>query len=298
MEVPVLGIQKSDPAKRKFVYCISHSAWNDGFSPKYTFTHTKRSVIALQIRDQNPLLSKTPYGRVAKPEEYEAYFWMRDSGDARVRFLWERLQVSTRPDPSDAGMAYFLMTGDEQADPAKRRKLLEDHSVPAPVAHRSQIRLEAENFLKLEGYELEYGNNRAASHRLYVKPTGSSGAGRIRTVFDEPFAAVQGRYDVEIRYFDVLRRRQESFPVRVQGERQCARRRLEVAGRGQGLDQPDPPRHRNSRRRWNPRPWRSSRSRLGNGLSRRGSLPATWPSCLPAEARATGATVGAAVDAL
>ena len=32
MEVPYLGIQKSDPQKRKFVYCISHSRWNDGFS--------------------------------------------------------------------------------------------------------------------------------------------------------------------------------------------------------------------------------------------------------------------------
>jgi hypothetical protein len=60
MEVPVLGIRKSDPGKRKFVYCISHSAWNDGFAAKYTFTHTKRSVIAsgvhwVQIKDQNPL---------------------------------------------------------------------------------------------------------------------------------------------------------------------------------------------------------------------------------------------------
>src|SRR5687767_8884181 len=32
MEVPYLGIAKSDPARRKFVYCISHSSWNDGYS--------------------------------------------------------------------------------------------------------------------------------------------------------------------------------------------------------------------------------------------------------------------------
>src|SRR5262245_29703642 len=41
MEVPLLGIKKSDPARRKFVYCISHSCWNDGFSAKYKFTNTK-----------------------------------------------------------------------------------------------------------------------------------------------------------------------------------------------------------------------------------------------------------------
>src|SRR5262245_41498029 len=28
MEVPHLGIQKSEPARRRFVYCISHSRWN------------------------------------------------------------------------------------------------------------------------------------------------------------------------------------------------------------------------------------------------------------------------------
>ncbi len=68
MEVPYLGIQKSDPAKRQFVYCISHSRWNDGFASKYKFTFTKRSVIEqdvhwVQIRDQNRLLSFGRYGR-------------------------------------------------------------------------------------------------------------------------------------------------------------------------------------------------------------------------------------------
>jgi hypothetical protein len=50
MEVPFLGIQKSDPEKRKFVYVISHSRWNDGFDLKYSFTHNKRSIIALGIK--------------------------------------------------------------------------------------------------------------------------------------------------------------------------------------------------------------------------------------------------------
>jgi hypothetical protein len=126
MEVPFLGIQKSDPAKRKFVYCISHSRWNDGFASAYTFTHTKRSVIPsginwVQIQDQNRLLSKSPYGKRGPPESYQTYHWMRDSDDSKVRFLWERLQVSTRPDPSDSGMAYFLATGDDECDPAGRQ---------------------------------------------------------------------------------------------------------------------------------------------------------------------------------
>src|SRR5262249_2357932 len=141
MEVPVLGIRKSDPAKRQYVYCISHSRWNDGYSRKYTFTHTKRSVIDMgvhwvQIGDQNRLLSTSPYGRPALAEQWRPYHWMRDSRDAKVRFLWDRLVVSTRPDPSDAGMAYFLVTGDEQADPAKLERLLARHNVPAPLERR------------------------------------------------------------------------------------------------------------------------------------------------------------------
>lgn len=204
MEVPFLGIQKSDPKKRKFVYAISHSQWNDGFAPKYAFTHTKRSVIPsgvhwVQIQDQNRLLAHSPYGQPAKPQEFWPYFWMRDSSDPKVRFLYERIQVSTRPDPSDAGMAYFLVTGDEQADPAKLKRLLDEKVVPPPIAERAQVRIEAENFLHLDGYELEYRNDREVSHRLNIKPAGS-GTGRIRTSFDQPYTAPRGRYDVDVRF--------------------------------------------------------------------------------------------------
>jgi hypothetical protein len=49
MEVPYRGIQKSDPARRQFVYCISHSRWNDGFASRYKFSFTKRSVIEQDV---------------------------------------------------------------------------------------------------------------------------------------------------------------------------------------------------------------------------------------------------------
>jgi hypothetical protein len=154
VEVPYLGIQKSDPAKRKHVYCISHSRWNDGFDANYTFSHTKRSVIAsgvnwVEIHDQNRLLSTSPYGRPSQEIEWRPWHWMRDSSDPNVRWLWERMQVSTRPDPSDAGMAYFLITGDEEADPPKFRQLVAEHQVPKPLSPRTQVRLDAENFVSL-----------------------------------------------------------------------------------------------------------------------------------------------------
>ncbi|MHC4702551.1 MAG: hypothetical protein ACYTFQ_18465, partial [Planctomycetota bacterium] len=47
MEVPYMGIVKSDPAKRKFVYCISHNSWNDGYTrnDQNLHNHNKRDVI-------------------------------------------------------------------------------------------------------------------------------------------------------------------------------------------------------------------------------------------------------------
>jgi hypothetical protein len=203
MEVPFRGIEKSRPEKRPFVYCISHSRWNDGFASTYKFTNTKRSVIEsgvnwVQIEDQNRLLSLSPYGKPGPPESFAPFHWMRDSKDERLRFLFERLVVSTRPDPSDAGMAYFLVSGDEQTDPQKLRALLENHARPTP-AIRQRVRLEAENFRQLEGFEIDGRNDRTASHRLSVKHTSGTG-GSIQTQYREPYAPTSGRFDVTIRY--------------------------------------------------------------------------------------------------
>lgn len=204
MEVPYLALQKSDPEKRKFVYCISHSRWNDGFASRYKFTFSKRSVIEsgvnwVQIADQNRLLSLSPYGKPGPPESFEPFGWMRDSAEEKVRFLWERMLVSTRPDPSDAGMAYFLVSGDEATDPVKLKRLISDHVPPAPLPARKSVRLEAENFRVLKGFELEDKNERSVSHRLSVKSTGQPAA-EIETHLREPFMALEDRYDLEVRY--------------------------------------------------------------------------------------------------
>ncbi len=235
MEVPYLGIQKSDPEKRQFVYCISHSRWNDGFASKYQFTFTKRSVIEqgvhwVQIRDQNRMLSFGRYGRPATADEFEPYFWMRDSHDGRVRWLWERMVVSTRPDPSDSGMTYFLATGDEKCDPVKLKQLLEEHRTAELVTARNEVRLETENFRYLDGCVLEDRNDKKASHALNTRLDGVS-EGRIRTPFDEPYTATSARYDLEVRYFDQENSRCR-FALLVNGAAQGAA--WESPGEGRG----------------------------------------------------------------
>jgi hypothetical protein len=205
VEVPLQALQRAGPAQREHVYCISHSRWNDGYARRYSFRFTKRAVIELgvpwvQIQDQNARLSTSPYGQPARPEHWMPWHWLRDSPDPKLQFLWQRMEVSTRPDPSDAGMAYFLATGDETADPEKLRRLLAEHQRPVPLAARSVIRLEAENFRVLEGWQIDSDAPREVSHRLHLVRQADRPTAHAMTRLREPYMADRAVYDLVVRY--------------------------------------------------------------------------------------------------
>ena len=66
MQVPARAILESDPSKRRYVYCISHNNWNDGYKSADLVSYNKRDVIPLginwvQIQDQNEWLSTSPF---------------------------------------------------------------------------------------------------------------------------------------------------------------------------------------------------------------------------------------------
>ncbi len=265
MEVPYLGIQKSDPANRQFVYCISHSRWNDGFASQYKFSYTKRSVIEqdvhwVQIQDQNRRLSFGRYGQPSTPKEFAPYFWMRNSHDAKVHWLWERMLVSTRPDPSDAGMTWFLVTGDEECDPTKLKRLIAKHAL---LRRRSQHenRCGLKPRTSATSMALHWRTATTGTLRNVSTSSWSSAAtGSIRTPFDEPFTSDIGHYDVDIRYLDVngSRARFALFVNRVaQGGA------LGIAGRRPWLEEPHSPRRHHPPRGRNssgcPERWRGSR---------------------------------------
>lgn len=215
MEVPYLGILKSNPEKRKYVYCISHNNWNDGYASGDLVKHNKRDVIPtgvtwIQITDQNKWLATSSDGaraihiekskRKDGPKNWKPWWWMRDSKDTKVRFLWEMLQVETRPDASDAGMAYFLMTGDEEAELPKIRRLLEDKRPREILGNRKRIRMEAENYKTLKGFKVEYINERICSQRVSVKYSGSS-LGEIATEYKEIMVTPKNIYDITIHFY-------------------------------------------------------------------------------------------------
>lgn len=209
MEVPFHGIEKSDPDKRKYVYCISHSRWNDGYtgSDQELHSHNKRDVIPsginwIQVKDGNPNLAHPGgVGRKSKPEQWRLYHWLRNSSDPRLQWIFSRLEAEGRADISDSTMTYFLLTGDENADLGKLQSLLDDKKVPASMMPRKEVRIEAENFRTLENYTVENHNDRSASHRLSVRLTNMA-TGYIRTPFDQPYTADRALYDVDVRYFD------------------------------------------------------------------------------------------------
>ena len=208
MEVPALGIARSDPEKRKYVYCISHNVWNDGYASSDIVNHNKRDVIPLgitwiQITDQNQFLSTGPYGRPSTSLEWQPWTWLLNANDKKLNFLWDRLVATTRADCSDSGMAYFLMTGDEQPEIFKIRKLLEEHEIPGSLNPRMKIRMEAENFFLLDNAEVDYRNDRLVSQRISVRSI-TDGTSRITTIFREPYTAREANYDVDIRYFEQL----------------------------------------------------------------------------------------------
>jgi len=207
MEVPYRGIARSDSDKRKYVYCISHSGWNDGYArdDQELHLHNKRDVILLginwiQCKDGNQNLAHPGgVGKSSSPEQWRLYHWLRDSSDPWLKWIFTRLQAEGRADISDSTMTYFLLTGDEDADLVKLRSLLDNKKMPRIAEQRNRVRIEAENFHHLEGYKVEYGD-RKASHSLCVGLE-SVEAGSIKTTFDDIYA-LAGRYDIEIRYFD------------------------------------------------------------------------------------------------
>jgi len=209
MEVPYLGIVKSDPAKRKYVYCVSHNSWNDGYTrnDQNLHNHNKRDVIPsginwIQVKDGNRNLAHPGgVGKKSTPQQWRLYHWMRDSSDSRLGWIFTRLETELRADISDSTITYFLLTGDEDANLTKLKSLLNDKKIPTPMDPRDYVRFEAENFLALDNFEVEHRNDRRASQRLSVRLAGN-GRGVLRTPFNQPYTAESDCYDVDVRYFD------------------------------------------------------------------------------------------------
>ncbi len=205
MDVPYRGILAADPAKRQYVYCISHSSWNDGYGKRRIEGRSKRDVIGLgvkwiQVKPGNLLAYSGVPGTKSTPAQWALFHWMRDSRDQRLKWLFTRLEAEERCDVSDATMTYSLLTGDEQCDPKKLAALLDKGQKPDPVTIRPTIRLEAENFTVLENC-VPVTVGKQVSQNVIARMSDAP-KGMIRTEFHEIYTARSGRYEVAVQYRD------------------------------------------------------------------------------------------------
>lgn len=226
------GVSLADPSRLRHVWFISHHAWNDGYQPGAACnTIRSRDLIDLgvnwvQLRDQNGdcssrdssspgfCTSPVPPATVA---DFAPWDWLRTSNREALNWLYGRMLVAEVADASDAGMTYFLLSGNELGTIDDLRSLLDDNRLPPSVDARPTILLEAENFRTLSNYELAV--SREASHGAKVVLADGVTAGAIHTLFNELYAATDAAYDVRIRYFDSSAAT-STFTFNVNGTRQ------------------------------------------------------------------------------
>ncbi len=122
MEVPYRAIAAADKSKLKYVYCLSHSKWNNNHVNPPLMTHRAKDIQALgehwvQIPDQNKYL----YTK----KDWAPWQWLKDSKNKNYKWLYHRMKVEGKPDISDAGMAFYLMTGNDYGKPIDLKHYLE-----------------------------------------------------------------------------------------------------------------------------------------------------------------------------
>ncbi len=119
------------------VYVVSHSGYNDNHKRR-EYHHTMQEAIDLsggrikykRIKDQNG--SKDPNALWSSLKEFSVWYWMRDSKDPNIRWIYERMLPNRKghADISDAGMLYFILVGDVDGSPSKFRDFLGESILP------------------------------------------------------------------------------------------------------------------------------------------------------------------------
>ncbi|MDX2430844.1 MAG: DUF1593 domain-containing protein, partial [Bacteroides sp.] len=115
------------------VYVVSHSEFNENhlrrkshhnFSDAMAYSNYRLNY--QKIKDQNGKWD--PNILWNSGEDFSPWYWMRDHKDPDVQWIYERMRVHTGgvADISDAGMLYWLFTGDEDGNPEKFKVFIGD----------------------------------------------------------------------------------------------------------------------------------------------------------------------------
>ncbi|MEM8501863.1 MAG: PA14 domain-containing protein [Cyanobacteria bacterium P01_D01_bin.1] len=133
MEVIWRGLKNSDASKHKHVTLISHSSWNANFTLGES-VHNLDSI----LRDYPGVEYTKIAGQNARKifsteKDFGPWQWLKQSDDPNLRWLYSRMEATGKADISDAGMVYYVLTGDERGSSSKLQAYLEGGSVPVPA---------------------------------------------------------------------------------------------------------------------------------------------------------------------
>ncbi|MGJ8693334.1 MAG: hypothetical protein ACSHW0_12730 [Thalassotalea sp.] len=137
-------IKRGKKASLAHLYVISHSGYNDAHLrrgdtkfdkmpvPEHLTHHTLKQALELsgnkinykRIKDQNGDWDPTLLWH--SKHDWSVWQWMKDHSDKSIGWIYDRMKKHPKgvADFSDAGMVYFLLTGDENGSPEKFKKLI------------------------------------------------------------------------------------------------------------------------------------------------------------------------------
>ncbi len=121
-EVLWRALKAANPEKRKHVIVVSHSWWNETharealkefFNPKdhTEVMHSIEDIVDLGAT-YRPINEQNSYFNTAK--KWPQLDWMKNHADENVRWVYSRIQKVGRPDYSDAGMTWYILTKNDQ----------------------------------------------------------------------------------------------------------------------------------------------------------------------------------------
>ncbi|WNH11914.1 hypothetical protein [Thalassobellus suaedae] len=126
-----LVINEGNGEALSHVYIVSHSNYNDNHLRRPNH-HTIDQVIELsgkrlkfkRIKDQNN--KNNPNEGWSSNHDWSVWDWLKNHKNPDIAWIWKCMKKhkEKRADISDAGMVYYLLTGDEDGNPSKFQTFL------------------------------------------------------------------------------------------------------------------------------------------------------------------------------
>lgn len=124
-------VDENNESSLAHLYVLSHSNYNDNHLRRPNH-HTIKEVIELsknkihfkRIKDQNKKWSSTEGW--SSYHDWTVWDWLKNHPNEDISWIWTSMNKhkEKRADISDAGMVYYLLTGDEDGNPKKFQKFL------------------------------------------------------------------------------------------------------------------------------------------------------------------------------